>query len=116
MKSTYDIVIVAAPLTRDQPMPIVFEDFPEPTKFEFPGSYQSIYVTFVHGHLNPKYFDLDEPMTMILSCDPKRTIFNAVGKLVSVDGNCSEIWKIFTSEPLEQRVIDDMFTQVGKND
>ena len=112
LKGIYDMVILATPLTEDQKMPIKFEGFPHTTRFEFPGTYQSTFVTFVRGDLNLKYFNLEDPIDVILSCSPEKTIISAIGRLVSTEGNCSRVWKIFTRKGLDQKTIDEMFTKV----
>ncbi|XP_043278149.1 prenylcysteine oxidase-like [Venturia canescens] len=112
IKSIYDIVIIAVPLTADHKMAIEFKDFPKNVNLEFPGSYQTTIVTFVHGDLQRKYFNLDDSIDAILSCNPNKTIISSVGNLVSVDGKCSRVWKIFSREPLEQSFINEMFTNI----
>lgn len=113
MISNYDIVIIAAPLTRDQEFPIEFVGFGE--NWEFPGNYQTTYATFVKAdRLNPEYFGLQDALN-VLSCNPNKTIISSVGKVDSVDGaaeRSSRIWKIFSRMPLETHVVHDMFSHV----
>ncbi|XP_057319102.1 prenylcysteine oxidase 1-like [Microplitis mediator] len=108
----YDVVIIATPLTHDQKMPITFGGFPEDVNFEFPGNYQTTYASFVQGSLNPGYFRLEESIDGILSCDPNKTIVSSLGKLTTVQGVDSNVWKIFSRNPLEINIINKMFQQV----
>lgn len=113
MTSNYDIVIIAAPLTYDQEFPIEFVGFPD--NLVLPGDYQTTYATFINGDLNPKYFDLQETLDAILSCNPNKTKISSIGRLNSVDGPneiSSQIWKIFSKESVETNLIDNMFSHV----
>ncbi|XP_071555111.1 prenylcysteine oxidase 1 [Temnothorax nylanderi] len=115
MTSTYDIVIIAAPLTRDQEFQIEFVDLPD---LVFPGKYQTTYATFVKGDLAPKYFDLQEAVDSILCCNPNKTKISSIGKVDSVDGSIeknSSVWKIFSRTPVETRLLDVMFSHVTEN-
>ncbi|XP_011643210.1 prenylcysteine oxidase 1-like [Pogonomyrmex barbatus] len=111
--SNYDIVIIAAPLTKDQASQIEFIGFPD--NLMFPGSYQITHVTFVKANLNPKYFGLQEILDGILSCNPNKTKISTVGALESVDGLVKKnprVWKIFSRKPVESSLIHDMFSNV----
>lgn len=113
MTSTYDIVIIAAPLTHDQEFPIKFVDFPD--NLVFPGDYQTTYATFINGDLNPKYFGLQETVDIILSCNPNKTKISSIGKAIFVDGSIdinSQNWKIFSREPLGTKLLKNMFSHV----
>ncbi|XP_029167304.1 prenylcysteine oxidase-like [Nylanderia fulva] len=112
MTSNYDIVIIATPLTHDQEFPIEFVDFPD--NLVFPGDYQTTYATFVDGDLNPKYFDLQETLDAILSCNPNKTKISSIGKVDSVYGSTkknSRIWKIFSRKSISS-LIHNMFYNV----
>ncbi|XP_063978016.1 prenylcysteine oxidase 1-like [Diachasmimorpha longicaudata] len=109
----YDIVIIATPLTSDQGMSIAFANFPNNEDFIFPGSYQTTYATFIEGQLNTTYFGVDESIQGILSCNPEKTIISSVGKLSSVEGEDSNVWKIFTRESLSSEMITKMFSKVN---
>lgn len=116
MTSTYDIVIIAAPLTHDQEFPIKFVSFPD--KLVFPGDYQTTYATFINGVLNPKYFGLEEALDAILCCNLNKTKFSSIGEVNSVDGPTeinSQIWKIFSREPMERNLINSIFSHVRNN-
>lgn len=113
MTSTYDIVIIATPLTIDQEFQIEFIEFSDNLKFL--GNYQTTYATFIKADLNPKYFGLDEALDSILSCNPNKTKISSIGKLDSVDGSIkknSPVWKIFSRKPLETSYIHDIFSNV----
>lgn len=113
MTSTYDIVIIAAPLTKDQEFQIEFVEFPN--NFVFPGDYQTTYATFVKADLNPQYFGLQETIDSILSCNPNKTIISSIGKVDPVDGLIQKnppVWKIFSRKPMETNLIHDIFSHV----
>lgn len=115
MTSTYDIVIIAAPLTRDQQFQIEFVEFPN-NNLVFPGHYQTTHATFIKADLKPQYFDLQESsLDCILSCNPNKTKISSVGKVNPVDNLIEKnppVWKIFSRKPLETSLIHDMFSQV----
>ncbi|XP_011155741.1 prenylcysteine oxidase-like [Solenopsis invicta] len=111
--SNYDIVIIATPLTSDQEFQIEFVGFPN--SLVFPGDFQTTYATFVKANLNVTYFDLQQAMNSILSCNPNKTRISSVGKLNPVDGSVKKaprVWKIFSRESMESSVIHKMFSQV----
>jgi len=114
MTSTYDIVIIAAPLTRDQQFQIEFVEFPD--NLVFPGHYQMTYATFIKADLKPQYFNLQEAsLDSILSCNPNKTKISSVGKVGPVDDLIKKnppVWKIFSRKPVETSLIHDMFSQV----
>lgn len=113
MTSTYDIVIIAAPLTSDQEFQIEFVEFEDDLKFL--GNYQTTYATFVRADLKLSYFDLEETLGSIMSCNPNKTKISSIGKLDSVDGVIKKnppVWKIFSRKPMETNHIHDIFSNV----
>ncbi|XP_012257805.2 prenylcysteine oxidase 1-like [Athalia rosae] len=117
MKNTYDVVIIATPLTEDQKNHISFEGFPKNAALKFSGKYQTTVATFVEGDINPSYFGLEESLDAILSCNPNETKIHSVGKLFPVDGpteNNSRTWKIFSKERLLPSDISAMFSHVDQ--
>lgn len=108
----YDVVIIATPLTSDQQMPIEFVNFSNRENFIFSGNYQTTWATFIDGQLNATYFGLDESIQGILSCNPEKTLINSVGKLSSIQGQDSNVWKIFSRNPLSLNTIKSMFFKV----
>ncbi|CAK9798124.1 Prenylcysteine oxidase-like [Anthophora plagiata] len=112
MKSTYNIVILAIPLTTDQKFLINFEGFPR-NDFYNMEKYHDIIVTFVQGDLKPYYFGLGEELSAILSCNPNKTIVNSIGRLDSVEGTIEDkVWKIFSNKPLKTNIIKEMFSNI----
>ncbi|XP_017792422.1 PREDICTED: prenylcysteine oxidase 1-like [Habropoda laboriosa] len=112
MKSTYNIVIVAVPLTSDQEFLITFEGFPN-NDFYNMEKYHETVATFVQADLKPHYFGLEEELSSILSCNPNKTIVNSVGRLDSVEDVIEDkVWKIFSNKPLKPTIIKDMFSNV----
>ncbi|XP_076278349.1 prenylcysteine oxidase 1 [Lasioglossum baleicum] len=115
MKSIYDIVIVATPLTSDQQYPITFEGFPN-NNFHGAEKYHRTIATFVKADLKPYYFGSAEEIDTILSCEPNKTIVNSVGRLNSVEGPIkdSKVWKIFSNAPLKSGVLNEMFSNIDE--
>ncbi|XP_046816104.1 prenylcysteine oxidase-like isoform X1 [Vespa crabro] len=112
MKNHYDIVILASPLTKDQKMPITFEEFP--ADFVFLGEYQTTVATFVKGHLNRNYFGLEEELDSILSCNSNAQI-HSVGRVDTVEGPTetdSKIWKIFSNASLPLNDLHNVFLNI----
>lgn len=115
MKNIYDIVVLAAPLTKDQNQSIEFLGFPNDDNLRFPGTYQTTVATFIQGDLNISYFGLEESIVDILSCDPNKTVINSVGKLFPVGGpteSDSRVWKVFSKKSLTSKQINSMFSKV----
>ncbi|KAG5347544.1 PCYXL protein, partial [Acromyrmex charruanus] len=113
MTSNYDIVIIAAPLTNDQEFQIEFIGFPG--NLVIPGKYQTTYATFIKANLKPKYFNLQEPLDGILSCNPNKTTISSVGKVNPVDDSIRkdpQVWKVFSRKSLETSLVHDMFSEV----
>lgn len=113
MKNYYDMVIIATPLTEDQKMRIIFEEFPL-DGFQFLGEYQTVIATFVRGDLNPNYFGLEQELDSIMSCNSSTQI-HSVGKLETVDGLTkvdSKIWKIFSNTSLPMHDLHNIFFNV----
>lgn len=116
MKSTYDIVIIATPLTHDQKFSIKFEGFPR-NDFYTAGEYHKTIATFVKADLKPQYFGLEDEIDIILSCNPNKTIISSLGRLNSVEGPTKDdrrIWKIFTNDPLKREILDEMFSNIDE--
>lgn len=115
-KAAYDIVVLATPLTHDQKFSVKFEGFPS-DDFVFNGSYHSTVATFVKADMNPKYFNLDEDIDAVLSCNPNKTIVSSIGRLHCVEGASKadrRIWKIFSNAPLSREIINKMFLNVDE--
>ncbi|XP_057319101.1 prenylcysteine oxidase 1-like [Microplitis mediator] len=108
----YDVVIIATPLTHDQKMPIEFSNFPEEVDLKPAGEYQMSYVTFVEGELNLGYFKIQESIDVILSYDFNKTVVCSIEKLTTVQGEDSNVWRIYSRNSVEKNVIDKMFHQV----
>ncbi|XP_078050178.1 prenylcysteine oxidase 1 isoform X3 [Augochlora pura] len=115
MKSTYDIVIIATPLTSDQQYPIIFEGFPN-SDFYGAEKYHKTVATFVKADLKPHYFGSTEEIDIILSCNPNKTIVSSIGRLNSVEGilKNSRVWKIFSNAPLKSGVLNEMFSNIDE--
>lgn len=113
VNKTYDIIIMAAPLTRDT-SDIVFENFP--STFMIPeGRYHRTVATIVKGDLNYKYFGQENDIDEIYSI--KNTlIINSVGMIQAVEKSNnkkgSKIWKVFSQEPLSDNDLKLLFEKL----
>lgn len=109
------MVIIATPLTNDQENSIIFEEFPEEATLKIPGKYQTTIATFLEGKLNPLYFGLENEIESIFSCNPNKTKISSVGKVNPVNDQkkeTSDVWKIFTREPMTSTFMSKMFLKV----
>ncbi|XP_047473779.1 prenylcysteine oxidase-like [Penaeus chinensis] len=109
----YDLVVVAAPLTKDKSS-IKFVNFTK--EFTFPGYYQKIFCTMVQGKLRPESVKLAEGDTIdeILVTNTS-LIFNSIGKQSPTEANCSEqypdVWKIFSGSSLGEERLNTFFEE-----
>ncbi|KAG8232244.1 hypothetical protein J437_LFUL011797 [Ladona fulva] len=109
----YDIVIVAAPLTRDTSN-IVFEKLPSLT-FVPDGRYHRTVCTIVKGKLNHRYFGERNEANEIYSIKDNLLI-NSVARIYSVHKRPrkgeSEVWKVFSQKPLSKDDLSEMFLRL----
>ncbi|KAG7159989.1 Prenylcysteine oxidase-like [Homarus americanus] len=110
----YDIVVIAAPLTKDNNN-IKFVNFTK--EFDFPGHYERIICTMVQGKVTPESLLLtpDDAIDEILVTNPK-LMFNSFGKQCPVDAHDysydnPDVWKIFSSAPLEEDQLNIFFSK-----
>ncbi|XP_014258768.1 prenylcysteine oxidase 1-like [Cimex lectularius] len=109
IKSVYDFVIVATPLTVDQKSPIVFNiDVP----VNVPGHYHTTIATIVKGNLNNEYFGYTKSGDVpdIILTVSENLFFNSVGRIKPVNGtNKKQIWKIFSRNVLSDNDLKKLF-------
>lgn len=108
----YDVVIVATPLTSDAKLRVKFTGFPNEIKLN--GKYHRTVATIVHGRINYKYFAFDSEHSfpnLILSVGD--TFFNSLGKISPVKSSAEHIniWKVFSSVPLNNTELDKLFME-----
>ncbi|XP_042872145.1 prenylcysteine oxidase 1-like [Penaeus japonicus] len=109
----YDLVVVAAPLTKDKSS-IQFVNFTK--EFSFPGHYQKIFCTMVQGKLHPESVKLAEGDSIdeILVTNAP-LIFNSIGRQSPTDVKCSEqypdVWKIFSGNSLGEGQLNILFEE-----
>nr|XP_045595550.1 prenylcysteine oxidase 1-like [Procambarus clarkii]XP_045595551.1 prenylcysteine oxidase 1-like [Procambarus clarkii]XP_045595552.1 prenylcysteine oxidase 1-like [Procambarus clarkii]XP_045595553.1 prenylcysteine oxidase 1-like [Procambarus clarkii] len=114
----YDIVIFAAPLTKDKSS-IKLVNFTK--DLEFPGRYERILCTMVQGEVRPESLLLtpEDDIDEILVSNPG-LIFNSFGKQCPVDNydktNSPDVWKIFSSVPLGEEQLDIFFKKRNSTD
>ncbi|XP_014219399.1 prenylcysteine oxidase-like [Copidosoma floridanum] len=110
----YDIVIIATPMTSDHENPIAFSGFDNPD-LHFPGEFQTTIATFVSGKINYSYFELEDELGGIMSCDPDKTKISCIGKISSVNGKQdidAEVWKVFSRQELQN--MDKIFSKINE--
>lgn len=108
--TTYDYVVIAAPLTQNQKIPINFTDMPIELNHE--GRYHRTVCTLIVGDLNKEQFsplsDDNAPFTVISTND--NNFYNSISNIEGVDETGkSNIWKIFSQQPLTNNQIDQLF-------
>lgn len=120
LSTTYDIVIIATPLTYDQENPIKFKGFPQSSVFKFYGGYQTTAASFINGKLNPFFIPGRNEINSVLSCVPETNSFDYVGieyPVNSCDYSAEEVksfgvWKVFTRDFLSTKGIEKIFSKV----
>ena len=112
----YDSVILATPLTQDT-APLQFVNFP--VAFQFPGSFQSIYCTMVHGQVNYKTFQFDDESSAVDEIFTTNTslFFNSLSRNYPVDlddgaENLPSVWKVFSNARLNREQLDSLFSEI----
>lgn len=106
----YDIVIIAAPLTRDL-CTIKFEGFARPVA-PVPGEYHRTVTTFIQGHRNLSAINLkDSKINSILTMAGVE-LFNSFAINSPVNSQADKsVYKIFSQNPLTESQLDDLFTE-----
>ncbi|TKS84542.1 Prenylcysteine oxidase [Collichthys lucidus] len=120
--SLYDIVVIATPLHEGK-SDITFSGFSPPIPSHYPGRYQQIFSTLIHGTLNMSYLGTKEPaseftVSDILTTDSKGCSINTLSSLDPVHipkgykrppASHPKVWKVFSPQPLSQEQLQDMF-------
>ncbi|NP_001017626.1 prenylcysteine oxidase 1 precursor [Danio rerio] len=120
--STYDIVVVATPLHQGL-SDINFSGFSPPIPSHFPGRYHQTVATLVHGLLNLSYLGTtlkpeDFYISDVLTLDKKASEIHSLSSLDPVkipkgytrsSATQSKVWKIFSSQPLSQKHLQQIF-------
>ncbi|NXQ79967.1 PCYOX oxidase, partial [Nyctibius grandis] len=117
---TYDIVIIAAPLSRHMAN-IAFKNFDPPIP-EFPNLYHQTVTTLVHGRLNASFFGYQDPSTFhvgaIFTMENPKLFFKSLGVVSPVEGVGGEgklpsplaVWKLFSGEVLTKEQLHLLFS------
>ncbi|NWS64398.1 PCYOX oxidase, partial [Chunga burmeisteri] len=117
---TYDIVVIAAPLSHKMAN-ITFKNFDPPVP-EFPNPYQQIITTLVHGRLNASFFGYHDPSALrfgaIFTMENPKLFINSIGVVSPVEDVSSEgklplqsaVWKIFSNEALTKEQLSLLFS------
>lgn len=113
---SYDIVIVANPITSNSISPIKFLNFTEPVIV--PGQYHRTVATIISGVLNGSYFGLPQnDYHKLIINNNVNDVINSIGEIESVfsEKNCTEtVWKIFSQRPLRNVELDKLFQKRNK--
>ncbi|XP_035747543.1 prenylcysteine oxidase 1, partial [Egretta garzetta] len=117
---TYDIVIIAAPLSRKMAN-ITFKNFNPPVP-EFPNPYHQTVTTLVHGRLNASFFGYQDPSTFhfgaIFTTENPKLFVNSLGVVSPVEEGGSDgklplqvaVWKVFSKEVLTKEQLNLLFS------
>ncbi|NWS39527.1 PCYOX oxidase, partial [Probosciger aterrimus] len=116
----YDIVVIAAPLSRKMAN-ITFKNFDPPVP-EFPNPYHKTVATFVHGRLNASFFGYRDPETFnfgsIFTMENPKLFINSLGVVSPVEDGGGEgklslqsaVWKVFSKEVLTKEQLNLLFS------
>ncbi|XP_029890729.1 prenylcysteine oxidase 1 isoform X2 [Aquila chrysaetos chrysaetos] len=117
---TYDIVVIAAPLSRKMAN-ITFKNFDPPVP-DFPNPYHQTVTTFVHGRLNTSFFGYRDPsafhFSAIFTTENPKLFINSLGVVSPVEDVGGEgklplqsaIWKVFSKEVLTKEQLNLLFS------
>ncbi|NXN95602.1 PCYOX oxidase, partial [Rhinopomastus cyanomelas] len=117
---TYDIVVIAAPLSR-KTANITFKNFDPPIP-EFPNPYHQTVATFVHGRLNASFFGYQDPSAFhfgaIFTMENPKLFINSLGVVSPVEEGSAEaplplrsaVWKVFSKEVLTKEQLSLLFS------
>ncbi|XP_048399736.1 prenylcysteine oxidase-like isoform X2 [Stegostoma tigrinum] len=116
----YDIVVIATPLHRETSN-ISFSGMTPPVT-DFPGHYQHMIVSIVHGYLNSSYFGFPDPklfpFAAILTTDSPKLFMFSTGCIcpVNITSNYrrkqpqeAAVWKVFSPSPLTKEQLKTLF-------
>ena len=109
---TYDVVVIANPITGDSRTPIEFANFTEP--ISVPGRYQRTVATLVAGKLNASYFDWRrEHVPDVIIDNDEHGFLNSIGKIEPVVRSTKKekthVWKVFSQRPLTDGELAALF-------
>lgn len=117
---TYDIVVIAAPLSCKLAN-ITFKNFDPPIP-EFPNPFHQTIATFVHGRLNASFFGYRDPSAFrfgaIFTTENPKLFINSVGEVFPVDDGGAggkppsplAVWKVFSKEVLTKEQLNLLFS------
>ncbi|XP_072702387.1 prenylcysteine oxidase 1 isoform X2 [Ciconia boyciana] len=117
---TYDIVVIAAPLSRKMAN-IAFKNFDPPVP-QFPNPYHQTVTTLVHGRLNASFFGYGDPSAFhfgaIFTTENPKLFINSLGVVSPVEDVGSEgklplrsaVWKVFSKEVLTKEQLNLLFS------
>jgi len=117
---TYDIVIIAAPLSRKMAN-ITFKNFDPPVP-EFPSPYHQTVTTLVHGRLNSSFFGYRDPsafhFSAIFTTENPNLFINSLAVVSPVEDAGGEgkppsplaVWKVFSKEVLTKEQLGLLFS------
>ncbi|XP_067899050.1 prenylcysteine oxidase-like isoform X2 [Heterodontus francisci] len=116
----YDIVVIATPLHRETTN-ITFSGLTPPVT-DFPGHYQHMIVSVVHGYLNSSYFGFPDPKlfpfaAILTTENPKLFMFSTASICpVNITSNYrrkqpqeAAVWKVFSPSPLTKEQLKTLF-------
>ncbi|XP_048459841.1 prenylcysteine oxidase-like isoform X2 [Rhincodon typus] len=116
----YDIVVIATPLHQETSN-ISFSGMTPPVT-DFPGHYQHMIVSIVHGYLNSSYFGFPDPklfpFAAIVTTDSPKLFMFSTGCIcpVNITSNYrrkqpqeAAVWKVFSPSPLTKEQLKTLF-------
>ncbi|XP_061732265.1 prenylcysteine oxidase 1 isoform X2 [Nerophis ophidion] len=120
--SLYDIVVIATPLHQGK-SDISFSGFSPPVPSHFPGSYQQVFATLIHGVLNTSYLGVTRPasefsVSDVLTTDSDGSNVYSLSSVAPVHvptgysrppASHSQVWRVSSPRALSQEELRRMF-------
>lgn len=106
-----DAIIVATPL---EAVPTPWDDGIIHSKFWRLRKYQENHVTLVAGQLSPAYFGLKDEKDLphlVLTRNKEEIPFAAIGRMGVTEDGKEEIYKIFSTRPLDEMTLSRIFSR-----
>lgn len=107
---SYDVVVIANPITGDSKTPIEFVNFSTPISVS--GQYQRTVATLVAGNLNASYYHWHKDNVPDVIINNDDDVVNSIGKIkpvIKVKKVKTHVWKIFSQRPLMESELKAMF-------
>lgn len=110
----YDYVVFAAPLSKNQRVPILFRNIP--TQLSRFGRYQRVVSTIISGKLRENKFNelVNQSVLLSIMADDDKDGIYSINNARPVDETAySDLWKVLSARPLTPAQMRLLFKHVG---